>query len=399
MNSAALVAARIDRMTADPPQGGIVRDASGEPTGALKEDAVQLVKRALPPRTADEKSRALKKGLELLGRAGPDRRARREPGARGPARARAGRGGAGAEGARVRGPAHGEGPASGVDRPLRRAADEVREPPAAGGGGQGLHRRGGGDAHRRLLRALRRRRGLGHSALHDRGAAAYGGRLRQGEVPGPPSRERRSCDRSRPGRLREGRGRSVAPAPHRAHRGAAPPGPPSLQGAGRRRVEPGALRGAGAGTLGGLPASPRAARRAGDAVQGHRRRGGGPGLRQRLAGLSAERAGRDPLRGDADLGRWQARRGLGARAEDRRGGRPPPLHARRGLRGVRRDDARDARRGQARRPRGPVRRRHRHPARGDPRRQRSCSPWSAGRTPTAPGSSEPWPPTRARRSW
>ncbi len=66
VNSTALLAARIDRMTADPPQGVIVRDAAGEPTGALQEDAVQLVKRIVPPRTPSEKSRALKKGLELL---------------------------------------------------------------------------------------------------------------------------------------------------------------------------------------------------------------------------------------------------------------------------------------------------------------------------------------------
>ncbi len=66
VNSTALLAARLDRLTAEPPDGAIVRDAAGEPTGALKEQAVELVKRIVPPRTADEKDRALKKGLELL---------------------------------------------------------------------------------------------------------------------------------------------------------------------------------------------------------------------------------------------------------------------------------------------------------------------------------------------
>ena len=54
-NSAGLRAAGIDRLTPDPPTGVIVRDpATGEPTGALKEGAMDLVERVLPKRTEDE---------------------------------------------------------------------------------------------------------------------------------------------------------------------------------------------------------------------------------------------------------------------------------------------------------------------------------------------------------
>jgi predicted amidohydrolase YtcJ len=65
-NGTALLAARINRLTANPPGGTIVRDASGEPTGALKEGAQELVRRIVPPLTRDEKERAVKKGLEKL---------------------------------------------------------------------------------------------------------------------------------------------------------------------------------------------------------------------------------------------------------------------------------------------------------------------------------------------
>jgi predicted amidohydrolase YtcJ len=53
-NTVALRAAGIDRSTPDPGNGVIVRDATGEPTGALKEDAQDLVARLIPkPSTAD----------------------------------------------------------------------------------------------------------------------------------------------------------------------------------------------------------------------------------------------------------------------------------------------------------------------------------------------------------
>jgi predicted amidohydrolase YtcJ len=66
VNSTALLAARVTRMTADPPGGVIVRDASGEPTGALKEKAIDVVRKVVPPLAPDEKERALKKGMERL---------------------------------------------------------------------------------------------------------------------------------------------------------------------------------------------------------------------------------------------------------------------------------------------------------------------------------------------
>jgi predicted amidohydrolase YtcJ len=64
-NSAALLAGGITRATKDPKDGLIVRDESGEPTGVLKEGAMELVARMTPKPDAEEKYRALKKGLEL----------------------------------------------------------------------------------------------------------------------------------------------------------------------------------------------------------------------------------------------------------------------------------------------------------------------------------------------
>jgi predicted amidohydrolase YtcJ len=55
-NTAAMRAAGIDRTTLDPPNGQIVRDADGEPTGALKEDAQYLVERHIPvPSEAEDR--------------------------------------------------------------------------------------------------------------------------------------------------------------------------------------------------------------------------------------------------------------------------------------------------------------------------------------------------------
>jgi len=65
-NSPALLAAGITRSAKDPPGGVVVRDANGEPTGALKEEpAMAAVRRLIPPPTPDRKVRALKRGLDL----------------------------------------------------------------------------------------------------------------------------------------------------------------------------------------------------------------------------------------------------------------------------------------------------------------------------------------------
>lgn len=54
-NSLALKLAQVTKATKDVPGGEIVRDANGEPTGILKEDAaMNLVDRVIPPRSWDE---------------------------------------------------------------------------------------------------------------------------------------------------------------------------------------------------------------------------------------------------------------------------------------------------------------------------------------------------------
>ena len=58
-NSAALRAAGVTKDTPDVSGGEIVRGASGEPTGILKDNAMALVDKAVPPRPAAEKDRAL----------------------------------------------------------------------------------------------------------------------------------------------------------------------------------------------------------------------------------------------------------------------------------------------------------------------------------------------------
>jgi len=64
-NSIALLFAGIDRRARDPEHGLIVRDSGGEPTGLLKEAAMELVRRKVPLPGAEERYRALRKGLDL----------------------------------------------------------------------------------------------------------------------------------------------------------------------------------------------------------------------------------------------------------------------------------------------------------------------------------------------
>jgi hypothetical protein len=49
LNAAALRAAGVDRNTADPPGGRILRDAAGEPSGVLVDNAMALVEAKMPP--------------------------------------------------------------------------------------------------------------------------------------------------------------------------------------------------------------------------------------------------------------------------------------------------------------------------------------------------------------
>lgn len=66
VNSRVLAKAGITRDTADPPGGTIVRDAAGEPTGVLLENAMMLATRVGPSPTPAEKVEALRRASEAL---------------------------------------------------------------------------------------------------------------------------------------------------------------------------------------------------------------------------------------------------------------------------------------------------------------------------------------------
>jgi predicted amidohydrolase YtcJ len=72
-NSQALKLAGIDRNTADPPNGAIVRDSNGEPTGALKESASHLVEKMVPEVTPEERLSVLRNGIKEANRLGVTR--------------------------------------------------------------------------------------------------------------------------------------------------------------------------------------------------------------------------------------------------------------------------------------------------------------------------------------
>lgn len=63
-NAAALGRAGITERTPDPPGGVIVRDAKGNPTGVLKDAAMDFVTRVIPNKTPDERLRAVKRAME-----------------------------------------------------------------------------------------------------------------------------------------------------------------------------------------------------------------------------------------------------------------------------------------------------------------------------------------------
>jgi predicted amidohydrolase YtcJ len=62
-NSLALRLAKITRDTPDPPGGVIVRDAAGEPTGILKDAAMDAIRAVRPPRTLGELTEALRAAM------------------------------------------------------------------------------------------------------------------------------------------------------------------------------------------------------------------------------------------------------------------------------------------------------------------------------------------------
>jgi len=67
VNSRALALARIDAATPDPPNGRIERDPrSGEPTGTLRESAMNLVSRLLPEPTPEELAAGLRRSIAYL---------------------------------------------------------------------------------------------------------------------------------------------------------------------------------------------------------------------------------------------------------------------------------------------------------------------------------------------
>jgi len=69
-NSRAMRAANINAETPDPPQGVIDRDASGQPSGVLRELAINLVREVIPPPIEDETVAAIRDGFIELHRLG-----------------------------------------------------------------------------------------------------------------------------------------------------------------------------------------------------------------------------------------------------------------------------------------------------------------------------------------
>jgi predicted amidohydrolase YtcJ len=71
LSSRALAAAGITRETPDPPNGRIERDPkTGEPTGTLREAAISLAAKAVPPYTAEEALAGLRTALQETARSG-----------------------------------------------------------------------------------------------------------------------------------------------------------------------------------------------------------------------------------------------------------------------------------------------------------------------------------------
>jgi predicted amidohydrolase YtcJ len=65
VNATAMHQAHVDRTTADPPGGKIVRDDKGNPTGVFVDNAMSLVEKAIPEPTATEIEAAIVRGQSL----------------------------------------------------------------------------------------------------------------------------------------------------------------------------------------------------------------------------------------------------------------------------------------------------------------------------------------------
>jgi hypothetical protein len=65
-NSAALKAAGVTRATTDVAGGEIVRSTGGEPTGLLKDNAMTLVEKVVPPRPDAMRDRALAAAMRYV---------------------------------------------------------------------------------------------------------------------------------------------------------------------------------------------------------------------------------------------------------------------------------------------------------------------------------------------
>ena len=63
-NTVALKLAGVTAATPDPPGGTVVKDAHGNPTGALKDAAMNLVQRVIPPITHEQRLHAIRRALE-----------------------------------------------------------------------------------------------------------------------------------------------------------------------------------------------------------------------------------------------------------------------------------------------------------------------------------------------
>lgn len=70
LNSAALRAARIDALSADPAGGRIERGSDGEPTGILVDTAMSLVDDVVPPPSPEERAARLDAALQAMAAAG-----------------------------------------------------------------------------------------------------------------------------------------------------------------------------------------------------------------------------------------------------------------------------------------------------------------------------------------